>query len=314
MLIHRDHRKAHKNRLLTALALCALATTLAAQTVGYTYDAAGRLSAVAYPNGKILSYIYDPAGNLLRRLVSTPGTGPAPVATSAGVVNAASFQPGPVAPGELVTIFGTGIGPTTLAGYQITAFNYFDSLAGDTTVLFDGIPAPLIYASGGQTTVIVPYSVAGQTSAQMVVVYHGQASAPATVPVAAAAPALFSANSSGKGNGAIFNQDSSVNSPSNPAAKGSIVVLFGTGEGQTNPAGASGRIALTVFPKPVLPVKVTIGGIDAAVAYAGAAPSLVSGVFQINATVPLGVASGAAAVMVTVGTVSSQPGLTVAVE
>jgi uncharacterized protein (TIGR03437 family) len=315
MLIRtRDHRKTHKNRLLTALALCALATTLAGQTASYTYDAAGRLSSVAYPNGKTLAYTYDPAGNLLRRLVSTPGTGPVPTATAAGVVNAASFQGGPVAPGELVTIFGTAIGPTTLAGYQITAYNYFDSLAGNTTVLFDGIPAPLIYASAGQTTAIVPYSVAGQSSTQMVVVYQGQTSAPTTVPVAAAAPALFSANSSGKGNGAILNQDSSVNSPANPAAKGSVVVLFGTGEGQTNPAGASGRIALTVFPKPVLPVKVTIGGIDATVAYAGAAPSLVSGVFQINATVPPGVASGAAAVVVTVGTVSSQPGLTVAVQ
>jgi uncharacterized protein (TIGR03437 family) len=130
----------------------------------------------------------------------------------------------------------------------------------------------------------------------------------------AAAPALFSANSSGKGNGAILNQDTSVNSPSNPAAKGSIVVLYGTGEGQTNPRGVDGRIASSVFPKPLGSVSVTIGGIAAQVLYAGAAPGLVAGVFQINATLPPGVPSGAVSVVVTVGTASSQPGLTLSVQ
>ena len=62
--------------------------------------------------------------------------------------------------------------------------------------------------------------------------------------MAVAAPALFSANSSGKGNGAILNQDNTPNSPANPAEKGSVVVLFGTGEGQTNPRGVDGRIAM----------------------------------------------------------------------
>src|SRR5258706_894203 len=106
----------------------------------------------------------------------------------------------------------------------------------------------------------------------MVVIYQGRVSAPVTVAVATAAPALFSADSSGKGNGAILNQDSTPNSPANPAEKGSVVVLFGTGEGQTKPRGADGRIATTVFPKPEQDVKVTIGGIDASIAYAGAAP------------------------------------------
>ena len=294
--------------------LLAFSGCLAAQTINYSYDAAGRLASVAYPNGKTLSYTYDANGNLLRRLITTPVTGAAPVASAAGVLNAASFGGGPVAPGELVTIFGTGIGPATLANLQLTAFSFLGTLIGDTTVLFDGIPAPLVYASAGQTTAIVPYSVAGKTSTQMVVVYQGRTSAPVTLPVTAAAPALFSADSSGKGNGAILNQDNSPNSPSNPAAKGSIVILFGTGEGQTNPGGIDGRVASTVFPKPLGSVKVTIGGIQADIAYSGAAPFLVAGVLQINVTVPPGVASGAATVVVTVGSASSQPGLTVAVQ
>lgn len=296
------------------ICLLLLAAGLAAQSVSYTYDAAGRLASASYPGGNTITYTYDRAGNLLRRLVETPGAGSTPVVTAAGITNAASFKPGGVAPGELITLFGSGIGPASLAGYQITNYAYFDSFAGDTTVLFDGIPAPIIYASGGQTSVIVPYEVAGQSSTQMTVIYQGRASTPLTVPVAAAAPGLFSANATGAGNGAILNQDATVNSPSNPAAKGSVIVLFGTGEGATTPAGSNGRIANSVYPKPVLPVSVTIGGLPAQVAYAGAAPSLVSGVLQVNATIPAGVASGAVAVVVTVGRASSQSGLTVSVE
>jgi uncharacterized protein (TIGR03437 family) len=297
-------------RFLCSLALTALCT---AQTLSYTYDPAGRVSTVTYSNGKVVSLVYDPAGNLLRRLVISPVAGAAPTVASGAVVNAASFLGGPIAPGELVTLFGTGIGPTKLANYTLASPTFVDTLTGDTSVLFDGVPAPLIYASTAQTTAIVPYSVAGKTTTQMVVVFQGRASTPLALPVTQAAPALFSSDSSGKGNGAILNQDNSINSPANPAAKGSVVILYGTGEGQTEPKGVDGRIAATVFPKPVLPVKVTIGNQEAQVQYAGAGPFQVAGVFQINAVVPAGVASGAVPVVVTVGTAASQPGLTVSV-
>jgi uncharacterized protein (TIGR03437 family) len=291
-----------------------LATTVNAQTVGYTYDAAGRLASVAYPNGKMLSYTYDAAGNLLRRVVSAPVAGPTPSTSAAAVVNGASFIGGAVAPGEIITIFGTAIGPLNLAGAQLTTFGFLDSQTGETSVLFDGIPAPLVYASAGQTAAIVPYSVSGQSSTQMVIVYQGRRSAPVTLPVTASAPGLFSIDSSGKGNGAILNQDSTLNSPSNPAAKGSVIVLFGTGEGQTDPRGIDGRIASGALPKPVAPVTVTIGGIQADFLYAGAAPFEVAGVFQINAVVPNGVNSGAAPVLVKVGNASSPAGITVSVQ
>jgi len=289
---------------------------LSAQTVSYTYDAAGRLNSATYPNGNVIQYAYDQAGNLLRRLVIAPVAGPTPTSSAAGVVNAASELGGAVAPGEIVAIYGNGIGPAALANFQISPNNFFESYTGSTTIAFDGIPAPLIYASGGQTAAIVPYSVAGQTSTQMVITYQGRASAPVTVPVAASAPGLFSANASGTGNGAIGNTDGSVNSPANPAQRGSIIVLYGRGEGQTDPPGVDGRIALSVYPKPVLPVKVSIGGIDATagILYAGAAPTLVAGVFQINVTVPTNVPAGAVPVVVTIGQASSQPGLTVSLQ
>lgn len=289
---------------------------LSAQTISYTYDAAGRLNSATYPNGNVIQYTYDQGGNLLRRLVIAPVAGPTPTSSAAGVVNAASELGGPVAPGEIVAIYGNGIGPAALSNFQISPTYFFESYTGSTTIAFDGIPAPLIYASGGQTAAIVPYSVAGQTSTQMVITYQGRASAPVTVPVAASAPGLFSASASGTGNGAIDNADGTVNSPANPAKRGSIIVLYGSGEGQTNPPGVDGRIALSVYPKPVLPVKVSIGGVDATsgILYAGSAPTLVAGVFQINVTVPTNVPAGAVPVVVTIGQASSQPGLTVSLQ
>ena len=91
------------------------------------------------------------------------------------------------------------------------------------------------------------------------------------------------------------------------------MVLFGTGEGQTNPPGVDGKLAAGVFPKPVLPLSVRIGGVNAEILYAGAAPGLVAGVIQVNARVPDGVPSGDVPVLVTVGSASSHPELTVAV-
>lgn len=296
------------------LVFCAAA--LAAQTVNYSYDRAGRLSSVVYPNGTTATYAYDASGNLLRKLIAPAATGTPPAPFNGGVVNAASEQGTTIAPGEIVAIYGNGVGPAALALDQITPAGFFDSIAGNTTVLFDGIPAPVIYASAGQTAVIVPYSVAGQSTTQMAVNVQGLASPPVNLTVVPSAPGLFSANASGTGNGAILNQDLTVNSPSNPAARGSIVVLYGTGEGQTNPRGVDGRIATSIYPKPLLPVKVSIGGVDATagVVYAGAAPTLVAGVFQINVTVPQSLPAGAVPVVVTVGTASSQSGLTVSLK
>ena len=229
-------------------------TAAYADTVNYSYDDAGRLTRVSYGSGKAILYTYDKAGNLLRRLVTLSQPGPTPAITSAGVVNAASFLGGLVAAGEIVAIFGTGMGPAALVGLSLTRAGFVDNFLSDSQVLFDGAPAPLIYVSANQTSAIVPYAVAGKSSTQLQVQYQGRNSNTVTLPVAGAAPALFSLDSSGKGGGAILNQDSNVNSAANPADKGSIVVLFGTGEGQTSPGGVDGRLAASVFPKPVQPV------------------------------------------------------------
>jgi uncharacterized protein (TIGR03437 family) len=121
---------------------------------------------------------------------------------------------------------------------------------------------------------------------------------------------------SGTGQGAILNQDGTINSAANPAAKGSVVTLFATGEGQTNPGGVDGKLAPGVLPlpAPLLNVSVDIGSATLLPLYAGAAPTLVAGVFQVNVLIPANAPSGNAPVVLRVGTATSRPGVTVAIQ
>jgi uncharacterized protein (TIGR03437 family) len=131
-------------------------------------------------------------------------------------------------------------------------------------------------------------------------------------------PALFTANGSGSGPAAAFNQDLSYNSPTNLAAKGSIVVLFMTGEGQTSPPGVTGKVTTVsstspLTPQPLLPVAVLINGQPATIAFYGEAPTLVSGVMQLNVQIPSNVPSGNLPLQVSVGGNSSPNGVTISV-
>jgi uncharacterized protein (TIGR03437 family) len=255
-----------------------------------------------------------PAASIVAAASGGDGGGPVPASSAAGVVNAASYKNGGVAPGEIVTIFGSNEGPATLAMLTLDSSGRVANTLSGARVYFDGVPSPLIYTVSGQESVIVPYSVAGKASTQMVLEYQGRQSSAIALPVVAAAPALFSSNSSGSGQGAILNQDFSTNGPQKPAAAGSAIILYGTGEGAVTPAVPDGTVNATVFPQPVLkPVTATIGGLPAAVLYAGAAGNLVAGVFQVNLLVPNGLAGGNQPVVVNVGGFSTQAGLTVAI-
>ncbi len=238
---------------------------------------------------------------------------PGPCIALNGILNSASFLPGPVAPGEILSIFGDGLGPPEPVSFQLQGDLFPKELAG-TQVLFDGIAAPMILSWSGQINTIVPYSVAGRERTTVRVEYQGMATPSLTLPVGTSAPAIFTANASGRGPGAILNEDLTPNSPQNPAPKGSVAVIFATGEGQTQPPGIDGKVASTTLPRPILPVSVTIGGLNAVVEYAGAAPTLVAGVLQINARIPERVASGnAIPVVIKIGEHSSPPGVTLAI-
>jgi uncharacterized protein (TIGR03437 family) len=229
-----------------------------------------------------------------------------------GFVNAASYTPN-ASPGMIAVIAGTNIGPDVLVTAQLDANGLLASTLAETTVFVNNRPAPLIYASKAQTSFIVPYETAVGANAEVVVDYKGVRSSPLSVPVVAASPGVFSANSSGTGQGAILNEDNSNNNAQNPAAKGSVIVLFLTGEGQTDPPGTDGQIANATYPTPGLPVRVDVGGIQADVLYAGAAPGQVAGLMQVNARIPGNSNSGPVPVQVTVGTAQSQRSLSVAI-
>jgi uncharacterized protein (TIGR03437 family) len=258
-------------------------------------------------NGNL--YVADMANNAVR-LLQFAGNGLA----IGAVTNAASSVSGPVAPGEVVVLYGSGLGPARLTPYQLdpTSGLVGASLAG-TSVIFNGTPAPVLYTSATQVGVVTPYSIAG-SNVQVFVEYQGQTSAPVTVPVAAVAPALFIADSSGKGQAAASNQDGTVNGAAHPAKVGSYISLWLTGVGQMNPTGVDGLPGAAPLPQPAAPVTVTIGGQLVQPQYAGQAPYAVAGVMQINAQIPGGTQAGnAVPVVVQVGGVSTQAGVTIAV-
>jgi uncharacterized protein (TIGR03437 family) len=230
-----------------------------------------------------------------------------------GIVNAASYAGGGVAPGEIVSIFGSGLGPATLTGLTLSSSGLVATSLAGTTVLFDGIPAPLIFAEAGQLNAVVPFGVAGRATTEVQVQYKDSTSNKATVPLVASAPGLFTLNFSGDGQGAILNEDGSVNSASNPAARGSVVSLWATGGGQTSPPGVDGAIVAPPLPVLTQSVSVTIGGAATEVQFAGAAPGLVTGVIQVNVLVPSGIAPGSdVPVVLTIGNAGSQAGVTIA--
>jgi uncharacterized protein (TIGR03437 family) len=213
-------------------------------------------------------------------------------ATLQSVLNGASLLPGPVAPGEIITILGSAI----------------SSSPGVDGITFDGLPAPLIYISSDQINAVVPFGIAGHGSTTLDIINAARISTRISLPVASSAPAIFTLGGNGAGRGAILNQDSTVNSPDNPAERGSIIVIYATGAGQTDPPGADGLIPATVLPKPVLPVSVQVGGAAALILYAGAAPDQISGVLQVNCRVPMASATGPAVPLVlTVGEATSPP-------
>ena len=237
-----------------------------------------------------------------------------PQFSAAGVVNAASYAGGPVAPAEIVSIFGSGLGPASPAGMQLTSDGrrVTTTLAG-TRVLFDGLPAPLVYVSASQLSAVVPCAIAGKTTAQIQVEYLGVLSAPVTVPVARARPGIFALNASGQGQGAILNWPANaVNGPGNAAARGSVVSLYASAGGWTSPPAEDGRVADQALPL-LLPVTVTVGGRAAPVLYAGAAPALVTGVLQVNLQIPQEAPTGdAVPITITIDGVPSQAGVTLA--
>ncbi|MGA2271405.1 MAG: SBBP repeat-containing protein [Bryobacteraceae bacterium] len=222
--------------------------------------------------------------------------------------NQGFFPLGTVAPGEIVSIFGVGLGPAQpVTAYPAASAPYPTKLGG-TEVLFDGVPAPILYVSANQINAVVPYAVKAPATNMKV---NGAAGTdgPRAMPVADAVPAIFTYNSSGIGQAAVLNQDNTYNSIANPAVRGSVITFYATGAGLMNPPVADGSLAplFLPLPAPKLPVSVQIRGQDAPVQYAGAAPGYVSGLLQVNVQVPTNINFGnLIPLSLTVGSFTSQ--------
>lgn len=246
----------------------------------------------------------------------TPPVPTGPFFLRGNVLNSASFTANALAPGELITIFGSNLGPATPAVASPNMGSFGSNLSG-TQVMFNGAPAPVIYASSGQVTAVVPFGVTPtaipavlvqlQSEANVVVEYQGNQSPPVSIFVAPSAPGLFTADSSGAGPAAVLNVDPAtgavtLNTPQNPASPGGFIVAYVTGAGQTNPPSSDGAVATSAGGQ-VLPVEAGLGFfpwsgmgstscqsaaycIPVDVLYAGPAPGIVAGVTQVNMQLP----------------------------
>jgi uncharacterized protein (TIGR03437 family) len=232
------------------------------------------------------------------------------------VTNGASNLVGPISPGEIVVLYGSGLGPNVLALSQLDANGLVSNSLAGTRVLFNGVPAPIVYAWNTQVAAAVPYGISGST-AQVIAEYQNQISAAATVQVAPASPGLFTLDQSGKGQAVALNQDgtNAINGAANPIQIGKSIALFVTGVGQTSPAGVDGQLGSAPLPVPALPLTVTIGGAPATVTSKSAIQGVIAGVMLVIAQVPTGITAGnAVPVSVSVGGVSTQSGITLAVK
>jgi uncharacterized protein (TIGR03437 family) len=283
--------------------------------VGATLGLGPSASLVSDASGDI--YMLDDGNAVIRKISGAPPS-KAPAISPGGIVNAASLLGGAIAPGELISIFGSNF---LSSGIQVNAAenNILPTTISNLRVAFTGSSegganGAITAAPSNQINVFVPYEIAGNTSVTIAVSADYVGSAAVKVPVAQSAFGLSTADASGSGQGAILNQDGSYNSDSNPASAGSVVSLFGTGEGLTKPALPDGALVIsTPYSIPNEKVTVTIGDQPAEVLYAGAAPFLPTGVLQINAQIPAGV-TGDAPVLVSIGGISTSRKVTVAVK
>jgi uncharacterized protein (TIGR03437 family) len=192
---------------------------------------------------------------------------------------------GPLAAGEIVSIYGAGFGPAQGVAQRPSGDTIGTELGG-VQVLIEGTPAPVLYVSSTQINLVAPYLLDGRTAAHIQIETANVISNEVVLGVRQAAPEIFENQ---PGTAAILNQDGTVNGPDHPAHIGDFVAMFVSGVGQTSPPGVDGQIPQAAGGTPVLPIKVQLGipGMPyAEVTYAGNAPGLVSGEAQVNFLIP----------------------------
>ncbi len=221
------------------------------------------------------------------------------------ITHAATFLTGTIAGGEIVSIFGPNIGPAIPLGAALDSTGHVSTNLGGTQVLVGGVSAPLYYVGLNQINAQIPVESSGHLSALIEVQRNGVTLASVISDISPYTPGLFAlANSAA----ALNYPDYSLNGPTHPAAAGSVVILYGTGFGDTSPLDVTGLPAVAPLGVPLAVVSVFIGGNKAELLYVGDAPGF-AGLTQINAVVPPDTPAGLAQVQVSVANVVSPPGI-----
>jgi uncharacterized protein (TIGR03437 family) len=255
---------------------------------------------------RITAVVALTAGKVLANQIDVPLTlpsaiGTTPLIASGGTVNGATFAPGgTLAPGTLVTIFGSRLAD----GSAQSAGAPFATNLANTEVRLNDRPLPLLYASDGQINAQIPYDIPSNAPLQLLIRRGSAQSYPETITVGEAAPGVFT--DPGTGRPIITNPGGDLNSPASPAHRGDTVVIYCTGLGQVRPAIAAGSAASSATPT-VNPVTVTIDGDVVTPAYAGLTPGF-AGLYQVNVTLPQTLKpNNFAQLIVTVANQSSPP-------
>ncbi|MBK5290484.1 MAG: putative Ig domain-containing protein [Acidobacteriia bacterium] len=225
----------------------------------------------------------DPARNLTGciDLSGTNQAQPAPSISPGGIVSAASFAPGPLAPGSIASIFGSSLSQGT---NPAPAFPLPVELGG-IKVAIGGGSAPLFFGSPGQLNLMLPYTLTPHNSHPLAVRRGGLFSI-AEILIADAQPGLFTVSPFGQG-AIVHGTDQSVVVDANrPASRGDVIVIFCEGLGAVDgPVAAGSQTPGSPLLRTILPLSVTIDGKDAEVSFSGLAPFF-SGLYQINVTIP----------------------------
>jgi uncharacterized protein (TIGR03437 family) len=228
---------------------------------------------------------------LLLLLLASATLAQTPAITNGGIVNAASYAAGSLAPGSLATLFGSNLAASnaTAAGVPLPV------QLGGASVTVNGAPAPLIYVSSGQINFQVPFEIAGQSQASVVVSVNGTASPAQSIAIVPAAPGIFFF---GARQGAIVVASTGeLATSARPVRRGEFISIYATGLGPvTNPpASGSGGLA-SPLSTVMAATSATVGGVAATVAFAGLTPpgpyGPYAGLYQINAQIPTGAPLG----------------------